>query len=170
MSEALPWTKLVNKMYLITAVVIACVVAGIVGWIMLGPANPFGLLAGQLARAPADTLGKDFLSDLSTGNVDVAYRKRTTETFRQHLPLDEFRAMVQAYPELRDSQASAFTILHEEKGLITFKGSVEGPRGSLIVVLDVTTKDGTGWKVDRFTVWKATKREVIVIPDQRAAR
>jgi hypothetical protein len=37
---------------------------------------------------------------------------------------------------------------------LTFKVVLEGPQGPLAGIVEVSIKEGSGWKINRFTAWK----------------
>src|SRR5262249_57314272 len=93
-------------------------------------------------------LAQGFLDDVSNGRLDQAYAE-TSKAFQGRLTREQFGALVEKHPALKGGswapQPSTMT-----PTAATFTATATGPNGTITVTLH-TVKEGTQWKVDRFS-------------------
>jgi hypothetical protein len=145
-----------NRLYVILSIVVGLVVAGIVAAIMLGPGNPFGAVSGVLAEAPAKDAASQFLDDLTKGNVDEAYGK-TTKAYQNYLKAEDFRSIIRTHPGIKNAKVTDVQTRDGSPDQVTIKATLDSPKGAIDVLIEVNTKDGSGWKINRFTIWPHEK-------------
>jgi hypothetical protein len=92
-----------------------------------------------------------FLSELSQGNVDAAY-KRTSKNFQSKQSLAQFKEFVDKNPEVKSGAlqgAQPVGSPNIDTGPVTMNGTMGGKKVTLTVV-----KEEGNWKIDDFTVQK----------------
>jgi hypothetical protein len=156
---------MLNRLYLGLSVVLCLFVAGLVAVVFFGRGNPLGTVAAILAEGPAKDVASQFLDDLSKAKVDQAYEK-TTKAYQSHLKAEEFRALVRSHPGLHSAKLTDMQTRDLTNDQATFKASLDGPNGTLDVIVEASIKEGNGWKVNRFTV---CQREKLLAPGSTAA-
>jgi hypothetical protein len=105
----------------------------------------------QQESLAAQATAEAFMQDVAAGNTDAAYA-RTTKSFQARQTGVQFRDFVNQNPVLKNYQLDSLDDPEFTTPLsATFDGAVLGPNGDVTFTL-VLTKDGQGWKVDRFTI------------------
>jgi hypothetical protein len=142
----------VNRLYLILSLVVAFFVVGVLALFLLGPASPYGALSAALAEGPAKDVASQFLEDLGKDRTEEAYG-RTSNAYQGFQSIDDFRVMAAAHPAFRNARHTDWQTRERTHNQVTFKAVLAGPRGAFDVMVEVTSKEGTGWKVNRLAVW-----------------
>jgi hypothetical protein len=115
-------------------------------------------------------LAQSFVNDLSAGQVDEAY-DRTSKGFQGRLSREQFKALVDKYPQFQNSTNVLNPPNNMAPGMTaaTFTATVSGTKGSVLITVHVL-KEGEQWKVDRFTPAAADDAKVDAGAAEKVAR
>lgn len=109
-----------------------------------------GLFAGSLwfaTKGAADAVTAH-ITQVKEGQVEAAYRA-TSQTFQSQVSLEEFQAIVDAHPSLRNNKDATFPSrsVHNDTG--TLRGVLTSTAGGVEGVTFELVKEGSEWKVSR---------------------
>jgi hypothetical protein len=111
--------------------------------------SPMSPVVSSGPAASAGDVHAAFLQDLKSGNAEAAYG-RTTAAFRQRQSLDQFRALVNKAPGLRNFKSSS-NASSSTGSTAKVDGTVTSPAGQTSYTVELV-HEPDGWKVDQFTV------------------
>jgi hypothetical protein len=107
-------------------------------------------LAKQTHLMVVQAVADQFFMLVKQGREDVAYQQFTSKGFRERQSLEQFRAFIKKYPQLRDPDAPITSTPAREGATCTVPVTVKGRDGVQTFTLRVIEEDGT-WKVDDIT-------------------
>lgn len=113
------------------------------------PAPITGKATGTPANAQARQAADTFLRELLSGQVERAHGMTTTD-FQREVPYVEFRAYYEGTAQLKGKPTlQSLVVLRQGPEVVYYRGTVNGPNGSLSFSLDVV-QENFEWKVGKF--------------------